>query len=228
MNVYFVGAKSPEVRRQIAAQQRAHHEFRPVGFVDNDPEKWGQTFVDLPVLGGFAIVPRVLEDDPAAYFVNLITGSTRARFETSAELAKLGCRFTNLIHPSVDLTDVEVGVGNYIQEDVKLQGGVTVGNNSSIHVGAVVSHESVVGHSVFISHALIGGEVTLEDGSFVGLNGTITPRRTVGRWATVGAGAIVIADVAAGSTVVGNPARVVREADEPLPSSGDLGPGPKP
>jgi len=223
MNVYFIGAKNPETRRQILAQQRVNGRFNPTGFIDNDPDKWGKSFVGLPVFGGFSVVPGILEDDPDAFFVNLITGSSRARFETSSELARLGCRFTNLVHPSIDLTDVELGVGNYIQEGVIIQAGVTVGNNSSIHIGSLIAHESFVGNSVFVAHACsISGEVTIGDGAFIGTNSTIVPRRHIGRWATVGAGAVVTTDVVAGSTVVGSPARVVRQADKDLPTSGDL------
>jgi len=228
MNVYFIGAKNPETRRQILAQQAMNGRFNPAGFIDNDPEKWGQNFIGLPVFGGFSVVPGILEDDPHAYFVNLITGSTRARFETSAELARLGYRFTNLVHPSVDLTDVELGVANYIQEGVIIQAGVRIGNNSSIHIGSLIAHESVVGNSVFIAHACsVSGEVTIGDGAFVGTNSTIVPRCHIGNWATIGAGAVVTSDVAAGSTVVGSPARVVRPADEDLPTSGDLSYGPR-
>jgi sugar O-acyltransferase (sialic acid O-acetyltransferase NeuD family) len=222
MNVYLVGAKNPETRRQLLAQQRANSRFQPVGFLDNDPSKWGTTFLDLPVVGGFDVVPAILDDDPDARFVNLITGSTAARYETSAELAKLGCRFTNLVHPSIELTDVELGIGIYIQEGVILQAGVTVGNNSSIHIAALIAHESTVGSSVFVAHACsVSGEVTIGDGTFVGTNATIIPRRTIGEWATVGAGSVVTKDVARGATAVGNPARQIRRSEDDLPSTGD-------
>jgi sugar O-acyltransferase (sialic acid O-acetyltransferase NeuD family) len=225
MNVYLIGAKNPETRRQIVAQQQVNDRFQPVGFIDNDSEKWGKNFIGLPVLGGFSVVPGILKGDPHAYFVNLISGSTRARFETSAELAGLGCRFINFVHPSVDLTDVEVGIGNYIQEGVIIQAGVVLGNNSSIHIGSLIAHESVVGNSVFIAHACsVSGEVTIGDGAFVGTNSTIVPRLRIGDWATIGAGAVVISDVVAGSTVVGSPARVVRQNREDLPVSGDMMP----
>jgi sugar O-acyltransferase (sialic acid O-acetyltransferase NeuD family) len=223
MNVYLVGAKNPETRRQIVAQQQVNDRFQPVGFIDNDSEKWGKNFIGLPVLGGFSVVPGILEGDPHACFVNLISGSTRARFETSTELARLGCRFVNFVHPSVDLTDVEVGIGNYIQEGVIIQAGVVLGNNSSIHIGSLIAHESVVGNSVFIAHACsVSGEVIIGDGAFVGTNSTIIPRLHIGDWATIGAGAVVTSDVVAGSTVVGSPARVVRQARQGLPISGDM------
>ena len=215
MHVYLVGAKNPETRRQIAAQRAADPDFVVRGFVDNDPAKKGKTFLDLPVLGGVEIVPDLLIREPDARFVNLITGSTGRPLRGVAALAELGCRFTNLIHPSVLLDDVEIGVGIYIQDAVIIQAGASIGNNASVHIGAHVSHETHVGHSAFVAHAAsLAGEVDIGDGTFVGTNATILPRLRVGSWATVGAGAVVIRDVAPDLTVAGNPARVIGESEK--------------
>jgi sugar O-acyltransferase (sialic acid O-acetyltransferase NeuD family) len=222
VSVYLVGAKNPETGRQIEAQMRADPHFHVAGFIDNDPAKLGTTFLGLPVLGGTEMTGQILRDDPDARFVNLITGSTTARFEVSRELADRGCDFTNLIHPDVDLEEVAIGVGNYIQNDVVVQAGVEIGNNSSIHIGALVAHETRIGHSVFVAHAVsISGEVTIDDGAFLGTNSTIVPRVRVGRWATIGAGAVVVRDVPDYATVVGNPSKVIRQGT-PVHTSGDI------
>jgi UDP-2-acetamido-3-amino-2,3-dideoxy-glucuronate N-acetyltransferase len=44
-------------------------------------------------------------------------------------------------------------------------------------------------------------------GATVGANATVLPGLTIGRWAMVGAGAVVTGDVADHALVVGNPAR---------------------
>ncbi len=125
------------------------------------------------------------------------------------------------LHPSVDLTMTAIGIGNYIQDGVVLQAGVELGNNSSLHMGALVGHETRIGHSVFLAHAVsVSGLVTISDGTFVGTNATILPRIRVGRWATIGAGAVVTKDVPDYATVVGNPARVIKNAS-PIYDSGD-------
>lgn len=222
MSVYLVGAKNPETRRQVESQQSADPSFVVAGFIDNDPTKRGTTFLGLPVLGGIDVVGQLLLDDPDARFVNLITGSTAARYEVSRQLADRGCTFTNLIHPDVDLRDVEMGSGNYIQNGVIVQAGARIGNNTSIHISALVAHECSVGHSAFIAHgASVSGEVRIEDGAFIGTNATIAPRVRVGRWATVGAGAVVVHDVPDYATVVGNPAKVLK-ISTPVHDSGDI------
>ncbi|MCL0038492.1 acetyltransferase [Thermodesulfovibrionales bacterium] len=220
MKIIFLGAANPETGRMIRAVERAQPNFKVLGFIDNDPKKKGTTFLEFPVFGGFEVLDKVIDED--VYFVNLITGSTKTRYETSLYMAQKGCKFANFVHPSIDLTMTTMGVGNYIQEGVIIQADARIGNNSSIHMGALVAHEVTVGDSVFIAHACsISGGVQIGDGAFIGTNATIIPRLRIGMWATIGAGAVVIKDVPDYATVVGNPATVVK-VSEPIYTNGDI------
>jgi sugar O-acyltransferase (sialic acid O-acetyltransferase NeuD family) len=220
MRLVLLGAANPETARVISAVERNDPNLRVIGFLDNDPQKWNSSFVGLPVFGGFDVIPDLLSDD--LRFVNLITGSTRTRFETSRDMALRGCRFANLIHPSVDQSFSEMGVGNYIQEGVTLQAMTKIGNNSSIHMGSLIAHEVSIGHSVFIAHGVsLSGSVSIGDGTFIGTHATVIPRIRIGRWVTVGAGAVVIRDIPDYATVVGNPARIVKQSVSSL-ESGDI------
>ena len=53
------------------------------------------------------------------------------------------------------------------------------------------------------------GRVQVADRVFMGSRVSVIPGRKVGARAVLGAGAVVIADVPAGVTVVGNPARIL-------------------
>lgn len=220
MEVVLLGAANPETGRVIRAVERAQAGFRVIGFIDNDPDKRGTEFVGYPVFGGFDVVPDLVAR--GARFVNLITGSTTVRYETGRELAALGCAFTNLIHPSVDLTMVQLGVGNYVQENVVLQAEVRVGHNCAINAGAVISHESALGDSVFVAPGCrVAGLVSVGAGTQLGIGSTVLPRLTIGRWVMIGAGSVVIEDVPDYATVVGNPGKVIR-ISEPVHRDGDI------
>lgn len=204
MNVYLVGAKNPEIRRQILAQEAFDRNWRMAGFIDNNSALKGTEAWGWPVLGGFEVVPDLIARDPDAFFVSLVTGFARSRHDVGEALEQMGCRLSNLIHPSVDLTDVEVGVGVYVQDGVSIQAGAKIADNVAINVGSVVAHESSVGRSTFLAPMVsITGEVTIGEGVFVGTSASVIPRVTIGDWATIGAGAVIIRDVEAGSTVVG-------------------------
>lgn len=221
MKVVFLGASNPETIRMIKAVEKINPNFQVLGFIDNDQQKKNTLFYNYKVYGTIEDLIGLfnLED---IFFINLITRDTLTRYETSKHLAKIGCKFTNFIHPTVDLTMVKLGVGNYIQESVIVQADCKIGNNSSIHTGAIIGHESTIGNSVFVAHGVsISGLVNICDGVFIGTNATIAPRVKIGKWATIGAGAVVINDIPDYATVVGNPGRIIKMKENEYPD-GDI------
>ena len=144
-------------------------------------------------------------------FVNLITGNMVDRYETSKEIAASGGHLINFIHSSVELTMSLWGRGNYVQEGVIVQAGVIIGDNSSMHIGTLIGHESIIGNTVFIAHGVsVSGCCEIGDGTFIGTNATILPRIKIGKWVVVGAGSVVTHNVPDYAVVVGNPARIIK------------------
>ena len=87
----------------------------------------------------------------------------------------------------------------YLGDDVKL--------DHHVHVG----HNAWVGRNTIITAgAIIGGSAEVGNDCYIGLGAIIRNKVTVGPGSTVGMGAVVVADVAPGITVVGNPARSMR------------------
>lgn len=209
MKIYLLGAANPETIRMIRALQRSSPNLEFPGLLDNDLAKHGTDFYGLPILGGCELIPQLA--GPGVGFVTLITGSTRARYETGRGIVAAGGTLVNFIHPSVDLSMTHWGAGNYIQEAVVTQAEVRVGDNCSIHMGAVIGHESTIGNSVFIAHAVsVSGCCHIGDGTFIGTNATLLPHVKIGKWATIGAGSVVTKDVPDYAVAVGNPAKVIK------------------
>ena len=208
------GAANPETIRVIKSIDESYATLpcdspKCGGFLDNDESKWGMDFYGYSVIGG---IDKVASLSATHGFVNIITGSTTARYEVSRQIAERGGRLTNLIHPSVDTFMTIIGDGAYVQENVVIQAAAEIGENCSVHTGAIVAHETKVGHSVFIAHCVsVSGSCIIGDGTFVGTNATILPRVKIGKWCTIGAGAVVRKDVPDYAVVVGNPARQIKD-----------------
>jgi sugar O-acyltransferase (sialic acid O-acetyltransferase NeuD family) len=114
-----------------------------------------------------------------------------------------------LVHPTAAIGSdnrlapgVVVGVGSVITTNV------TLGRHTHVNVGCSVQHDAVLGDYVTVSPGVfVNGDVTIGDDVFLGTGAIVTRGCTVGAGATIGAGAVVLDDVAAGSRVVGVPAR---------------------
>jgi len=83
-----------------------------------------------------------------------------------------------------------------------------VGARSWLMKGVHVGHDAQIGEDCELApHCSVGGHVKIGDRVRVGQGATFKPFVTVGDDARIGMGAVVVKDVPAGETWVGNPAR---------------------
>jgi acetyltransferase-like isoleucine patch superfamily enzyme len=100
--------------------------------------------------------------------------------------------------------DVILGNDVTVKSGVYLWNGLRVGDSVFIGPNATFTNDRMPRSKQYPERFLT---TRIEDGASIGANATILPGLTIGRGAMVGAGAVVVSDVAKGQTVVGNPAR---------------------
>ena len=134
------------------------------------------------------------------------------------------CGHGALIREHTTIGDaVSVGSHTVIEHRVRIDDRARVHSQAFIPEFSVLEAGSWVGPNVVFTNApyplgagakdsLVGP--TLRAGAKVGANSTLLPGVTIGRDALVGAGTVVVRDVADGEVVVGNPARVVNRVDK--------------
>ena len=102
---------------------------------------------------------------------------------------------------------------------------VVVGDNTNISAGVFIPENVVLEDNVFVGpHAVFTNDknppsfgewrkekpTIVKSGASIGANSTILPNLTIGKDSVVGAGSVVTKNVSDGTTVVGNPARILR------------------
>ena len=137
-------------------------------------------------------------------------GNPAAREAIVARLAaEAGARFATLLHPAAWLGEtVEIGEGSIVFGFSSLTADVRIGRHVLVNPGCNIAHDCVLGDFATLAPAVaMAGGVRVEHGAELGIGARVAPRLGIGRGAMVGAGAMVIRDVAAGATVAGVPAR---------------------
>ncbi len=121
----------------------------------------------------------------------------------------------------------KVGAFTEIQKEVLIGKNCKISSHSFICTGVEMEDNVFIGHGVMFTNDLYpratreDGQLQTEDdwqliktkvkkGASIGSNATILCGITIGENAVVGAGAVVTKDVAANTTVAGNPAKVIK------------------
>jgi UDP-2-acetamido-3-amino-2,3-dideoxy-glucuronate N-acetyltransferase len=167
---------------------------------------------------GSVELPSVVEQDrpQPRYFVH-----ESAVVDNGAEIGT----GTKIWHFSHVMAGARIGERSILGQNVNIDGGAVVGNNVkiqnnvSVYSGVVIEDDVFLGPSCVLTnvvnpraqvnrHALY--ETTrFERGCTVGANATVVCGVTIGRYAFVGAGAVVTKSVPDFALVIGNPARQV-------------------
>jgi sugar O-acyltransferase (sialic acid O-acetyltransferase NeuD family) len=188
-----------------------------VGFLD-DGRGLRAVHLGLPVLGPLSEAACC-----AGYaFINAIGSDTsfRRRPEVIAATGLEAGRFATLVHPAASVSRrARLGHGVYVNYGASVAGGVVVGDHVAIGPGVIVGHDTVLeDHTVVAPGAVISGFVHVNGPAYVGARAVIRQRQRVRSGALVGMGAVVVRDVAPGTTVVGNPARFLCRVGERPPA----------
>jgi sugar O-acyltransferase (sialic acid O-acetyltransferase NeuD family) len=118
----------------------------------------------------------------------------------------------------IQLDDVDIGEGAILCPFVTLTSNIRIGKHFHANLYSYVEHDCVIGDYVtFAPSVKCNGNVVIEDHVYIGTGAVIKQGKpdepiVIGRGAVVGMGAVVTRSVAAGTTVVGNPARPLEKA----------------
>src|SRR5690606_26072972 len=185
--------------------------YHIIGFIDDNVVLHGKKINNIEVIGDFDYLLSNLSKTTRVF---VPIGSNDVREQLLNKLWHSGFATPNYIHPTVNI-DQSVKVAKravYILQGTNVMPLSELREGVMISAGTTISHHTVIDAGVFISFGVnVGVSMFIENKAYLGIGCTImTGVKSVGTNSLIGAGAVVIRDVPAGATVVGNPAKVIK------------------
>ncbi len=211
--VYGGGGLAREVAWLVESCNREQERYRLVSFIDDNEAVQGTTLNDIPVLS----LEACRQQFPTAKVVPGI-GAPRARAITMQKAAAAGYEPATLIHPNVEMSRwVNIGAGTVICAGNIVTVNITLGKYVQINIDCTVGHDVIMGDFTTLAPGVhVSGWVHMGQRVYIGtganiVNGTREKPLVIEDDAIIGAGACVTRHVAAGTTVVGVPAKPLQK-----------------
>ncbi|HID28455.1 MAG TPA: acetyltransferase [Desulfobacterales bacterium] len=208
--IFGAGGFGLEVAMLIEQINEVAPQWDIIGFFDDGvPE--GEVINDYTVLGGM----QSLNDWSSDLSLVLALGIPKTKKSVFEKIRNPKVDFPVLIHPSVILGNkkyIKIGEGCIICAGTIITTNISIGKHVILNVACTVGHETEIGDfSSFMPTCNISGEVTIGESTFWGTGAKIINQTTVGDNVIVGAGAVVVKDIPVNVTVVGVPAKVIKQ-----------------
>ncbi|MYM36168.1 acetyltransferase [Duganella sp. FT94W] len=179
------------------------------GFLDDNPETWGNEILGSVVLGS---IDSWIEHSECQFIVAV--GSPRVRRRIVEQMERLGSpNYATLIDPAAVASGrkVTIGAGSVICAGAMLTTQISLGKHGVINRNATVGHDAQMGDYVTIAPlAAVSGHVTLADLVEVGTGACIRQGVTMAPGSMLGMGGVLTQNTDDNAVMVGNPARLLR------------------
>lgn len=197
----------PVARRMLQQQGAEGHELI---FVDDNPTESSVNGQRVMTWSEFLAVPA------QARYVNVAIANSPVREKLAQRCRDAGVEsFSIIAENAVILDGNEMGEGAILCPFSMVTSNARIGRHFHANIYSYVAHDCVIGDFVtFAPGVKCNGNVVVEDHAYIGTGAILRQGKpgdplVIGRGAVVGMGAVVTKNVAPGTTVIGNPARLM-------------------
>lgn len=181
-------------------------DFDIKGFIDDDLSSQ-DGYDGYPPLLGTIDDYQIEEGD----VFNCSMGNVQTKARICEKLKKKGARFYTLINKTAVVHEhTTLGEGCYVGEFALVGTEATIGEGCLIQAYSIIGHDCKIGDYARIdTHSVIIGGVEIKSRATVHTAAVVSHKVVVGENATVAACSFVIRKVKNGTTVAGNPAKLL-------------------
>ena len=154
-----------------------------------------------------------LQDDCCEKQVAIAVAEPKVRADIAARIAEKELPLLSVWAEQICvMDDVEVAEGALVSPFVTFTSNIRIGRCFHANLYSCVEHDCVIGDFVtFAPGVRCNGNVKIGDYAYIGAGAVIRQGLEIGAGAVVGMGAVVTKNVAAGTVVAGNPARLLQK-----------------
>lgn len=205
--MYLYGASG---HGKVIAEILIENNLKIEAFFDDNPVELSLN--NIPIKTGLSLNDPLYFSTLGKKFI-LSIGSNKDRADIAGQL---NVEYGLAIHSSSIISrTATVGLGSMILHGTIIQAEAVIGKHVLVNTGASVDHECFLEDFVHVSpQAALCGNVTVGLGTHIGVGAVVLPNIKIGKWCIIGAGSVVIRDVPDYTTVVGNPAKIIKVASD--------------
>jgi len=207
----FVILCAGQSARLLGEISRRISDLECVGYLDGDSKKQGKSYYDLPVLGGFDLLPLLRERGIEGGIA--VLGDLGLRLGMFELLARNSIQPVTVIEPSVvAASDLRIGEGSLVSFGSVILNSVSIDPYAFVGSGVKILHDVCIGRNCVIGGGSVIGSTTAIGANFAcGVGAVIRSGGVkIGENVQLAAGAVVLRDVPDNAFVIGNPGRVIR------------------
>ena len=198
----------------LHAKQHFNAKYDVIGYSIDDP-LLGSEINGIPILCKIKDLASLYNDiaDVRYFFALYKPTCMQERVNLFKSLSLPERKFINFIHPLAFVApSVTIGTGNVVCSNTTINCNARIGNFNTFNGNILFGHDSVLGdYNILAGSATVSSEVIIGNGNFVGLNSTIRDRIKIGDYNIIGMSAAILHDIESNTTLIGNPAQVLKK-----------------
>ncbi|WP_105993034.1 acetyltransferase [Staphylococcus simulans] len=181
--------------------------YKVSGYLDDNIEKY---FVKNDMIYDNLKNIKLYQEN---YHFIIAVGNNKIRADIFKKVDVPNEKFPVLIHPKAIVSETaNLGNGTVVMPGAIVNAESVIGRHSIINTCSVVEHECLIKDFTHISPgAVLTGNVSVDEYTQIGANATVIPNVRIGSNVLVGAGSTVISNTKNDVTLVGTPAKVIKE-----------------
>lgn len=203
------GGLGREVAQLIKDINQDKKTWNMLGFIDETVEKHGSAINDTSVLGSFDWIEK---ENKKNLWAVCALGNPRDKYSLLKKASAVNINYATLIHPDARINKYsEIGFDCIICCNTFISVNTKIGNHICINPGCGIGHDTVIeDYSSLYWNISLAGNVHIHEGCEIGSKATVLPKKNVGKWSVLGAGAVIINDIPDFCTAVGVPAKPIK------------------